>query len=334
MANKIEEQIITCFKNDFNIIQPNRFHCLQYKIYLHRYKQCPINDEFHKDEYTNALFNSKKEDYFSELKYILFEQMHEKTITNYDIETFSYFVDEVTPNENTLLHYATVKRMFNQFTYLLENYPHLQLKQNSYGHTVLHLSLYFNIKDMVNYLINNKELINMIDINGYSCLHYALFYKRSILEEIQIKYPHLLYKLDKDNNTILHHSIKLQEYNLIDYMIQNNPSKVNDLFKQQNVKGNNCLHFAIIYKLKTQYLNYILENNLDLHNSQNNNGDTFLHLILKTQSIDLFNVILDYKKYHNILNIKNNDGLTPIDLGFSNEDLFHKCVNILNKIDN
>ena len=73
--------------------------------------------------------------------------------------------------------------------------------------------------------------------------------------------------------------------------------------------GNSYLHSAIIDNYP-ELVGYIIEKNADV-NKQNNDGDTALHLALKSRNFEIIKLIMSKKP---ALDIKNKEGIIPLDL--------------------
>ena len=75
------------------------------------------------------------------------------------------------------------------------------------------------------------------------------------------------------------------------------------------ITGNSYLHSAIIDNYP-ELEGYIIEKNADV-NKQNNDGDTALHLALKSRNFEIIKLIMSKKP---ALDIKNKEGIIPLDL--------------------
>ena len=91
--------------------------------------------------------------------------------------------------------------------------------------------------------------------------------------------------------------------------ISKDNKQVNFYDLEDKKTGNSYLHSAIIDNYP-ELVSYIIEKNADV-NKQNNDGDTALHLALKSQNFEIIKLIMSKKP---ALDIKNKEGIIPLDL--------------------
>ena len=149
----------------------------------------------------------------------------------------------------------------------------------------------------------------------------------------------LLNKLDnkyKNGNTILHYSVLYNNIDLLKKILDKKDNKllyINNNFKQ------NIFHIASYYKLYN-ILNYILEKDITILNSQDINGNTGLHNILDEPNI-IYDILNKNKKNIknkkiNLNKISNDKGtllLNFIKENKNKDDIYYKLISLLLELD-
>jgi len=150
---------------------------------------------------------------------------------------------------------------------------------------------------------------------GLSDLHCAVINDDKKLVETMIArigFSKLVNQASKDEYGMrpLHYAVLHEHPDMLDYLIecQANVNKT-------NLKGNTPLHMVAWLKNKSvakKIIDTLLKKNANLLGIKNNDGNTFLHLLIYDNDIDLINYIS--KNYTFNLAIKNNDLETPVQL--------------------
>lgn len=227
----------------------------------------------------------------------------------------------------TALHYSAIFNNFEIFKILLENKadPYIKAKD---GNNVFITCIIYKRDNMLEYLINNNYHINFVNNNGENLLQIATVYHNHKIISL------LLYKDINYNNlsndfglTVVIQSIILGNYDLFVKLLDKDIDiNLTDYY------GNSPLHYTIIEK-KYDFLDYLLNHDKSIENIKfsisNINGDTPLHLLLDSLSIDIVNI----KNINKIiletdLNLQNNNGDTCF-MKICNNNIYNDLYELL-----
>ena len=221
--------------------------------------------------------------------------------------------------------------------------------------SILHIPIKYDYYDIVELLLKYDSLIIGIsntDINdnkGNCPIHYAIFYKNLKILKLFKKYKKSFNKFDSDKNSLLHISIKSNDIDIFNFVLEN----TND-FDNTNIYGENQIRYAvnhnnldmvkILYDKKSNVNNQDFKNeitplmysiilsNVEIFkflldksniNLQDNLGNNIIHYVIIYNKLNYLNDIIEL--------LKNNSSL----INLNNTNMFGKTVLhlILDKID-
>lgn len=229
---------------------------------------------------------------------------------------------------NTPLHYAVLYNNSVAIACLLDIDTNFNVNSaNDEGNTPLHIAVYNNNIDNINLLLKSKDIhVNVLNNQGLSVFHIAvikrytdvlkifIYDKRFNINAIETKY----------NMTPLMYLLDTKYLNIIIEMLNNGA-----LLSYQDIYGNNILHHCLFENKLDMFLflkNY--KNNKIIDNQINIKGCTPLHILLENFNnidIDLSNIIINTN-----INLQDNNGNTCMHL-LCKTNLWLKVKNILIK---
>ena len=228
-------------------------------------------------------------------------------------------------NGNNPLHYAIIKNNISIVKLLINTDININSRNNN-GETPLHIACNYQLFDIVNILLKNKANPNIVDYdNNLTPIIYSTSLNNIKISEILFNYNADINISDSNGNNAINHSIMENIPYLINLYTSNNQNNFNFF----NINGKTPLHLIldsyIDNKLDISSINFELFLNNTNINSQDNNGNTILFLLIIS---DL------WKKYINILKnkklnifIKNNKNQILINLINHNEK--EKFINLV-----
>ncbi len=203
---------------------------------------------------------------------------------------------------------------------------------NNNGESILQSAVNYDDMKVVNYILNNTDFLVQIINNqeneyGLSILHQCIVLHYNEIVIKLIKNGANINLSDFLGNTPLHYAVIEKNYNILEYMINNNDL----LYSETNMNGNTPLHLlieediinlTIIDKMKYQYdmysilLKMIKNTNLNI---MNNYGNTILHYIVK-KNLWTLSEVKDILINHNLnIFIVNKEDESPFSLNKTDE---------------
>ena len=155
---------------------------------------------------------------------------------------------------------------------------------------------------------NNKNVPKK-NLSNLSSNHSLLIISSDIpvqsLYNLLIQNPSYINKVDSKNETFLSYAIKRNKKDTIDLLLTSPIIDINF----QNSKKNSYLHLAVLNQ-NLELINELINKGIDM-NLQNEDGDTALHLAYKIDNKDIIEILIN----NNInTNIKNNNGELAINI--------------------
>jgi ankyrin repeat protein len=213
--------------------------------------------------------------------------------------------------------FIACKNNFYRIAELLLTYKCNINDSTFFEYTPLHIASINNHYDIVKLLLNNNALINLKNkYNGNTALHEAC-----INNSLDI----ILYLIEKNIDIEIKNKENKIAFELIDndIIFEKIINKMNlyILTKEKDISYITCLLPTLYSKNKLDFVLKVLDimNNI---NYQNENNETFLHIILKnlyysSKNISLYNEQVDFlkkiiQKYNPSMNIKDNKGDTVL----------------------
>lgn len=218
-------------------------------------------------------------------------------------------------NGNNALHVASYFKNKTNFIKILNKFVEQKInisKQNKYGNTALHISCMLN-----NYDISEILILKGININSknytsnFAPLNYSVDNGNIKLVKLLISYGSNYNEQDFSGNTILHHAISAEKYDIIEYLLTLKEVNVNKF----NIQLELPIHIFISKCNDSKILSILI--NLSLLNLQNINGETPLLLLIKNNMWKDNIEILKTKKLDIFAKTKTNE--RPIDKVSSND---------------
>ncbi len=234
-------------------------------------------------------------------------------------------------NGNYSIHYAINCKNINALK-LFKKYNKSFNKFDSDNNSLLHLAVKSNSNDIFNFILENSNDYDNLNIYGENQIRYAVNHNN--LEFLSILYEKNVNVNNQDFKneiTPIMYSIILDNIEIFDYLLDKS-----NLNLQDNL-GNNILHYVIIYN-KLNYIdkivNLLIKNNTLINlNNTNMFGKTSLHLLLDKVSINkniLELVNLKFFIENTNINIQDNTGNTIFSL-ICQKNLWIKFYDILSE---
>ena len=238
------------------------------------------------------------------------------------------FINAVNSEKLTPLHFAIIQFNSDIVMLLLTEGANLYAVNKS-GKSVLHLAVEIErletmqkaIEFLLNYERENSDmdnnLIRVQDKSGHTPLHLAVIQNKIEATQLLLGESPDLTIADKDEMTVLHHSIRYTKSEIFGKLIASIPStNYNDPLHVLNLRdknGNTAINLAINEGVEI-FISSLLKLNL-LLNLKNNSGQTPLHLAV-LKPLDVLNCILEKIKENSetvtYLYATNNEGLPPL----------------------
>ena len=163
--------------------------------------------------------------------------------------------------------------------------------------------LHLNIQNVYSRLYKNAVIIPPSNSRGKNQLGQL---KRQLTQDNENKINTCFYKYSGGPSSL---SQKKESFEEKKNEISKDNKQINFYDLEDKKTGNSYLHSAIIDNYP-ELVGYIIEKNADV-NKQNNDGDTALHLALKSRNFEIIKLIMSKKP---ALDIKNKEGIIPLDL--------------------
>ena len=177
-----------------------------------------------------------------------------------------------------------------------------------------------------NYKIDESDKTNL--------LMFSIFTGNMALFNLVLKYhPDVLQEDKHKKNSIFYYISFKDEPNMLHELLKLNPNAINSTFYDpENNITHNLLTFAV-FKNKKDLCSVLIKDNCNLNYQIPETGDTFVHLMVKTDNCDLA------KLFYNLPNIdkslKNKDGKTARELGEEKKgNIFFQIICTENNINN
>ena len=149
---------------------------------------------------------------------------------------------------------------------------------------------------------DENEEIHSLDISLKQIPFLSIESKLSVnaLYKMLLKNPKLINMTDEKKETFLSYAIKRNNEQIIDFIMK---SPLLDL-SYQDKNGNTYLHISVIQQ-NVDLIERLIKKNISI-NTQNKDGNTVLHLAYYINNIEIINLLINN---HIDTNIKNNQGL-------------------------
>lgn len=207
---------------------------------------------------------------------------------NFEIfkELFNYEIDltVTVANNYNIIHMIVFHKREQFLTYLLElplfeSYRYLLNNHNGDGESPLHLACNFELLSLTTILLKEDVEINdNTNINNISPIMYGVLLNNYEITDLILDYYPNINLQDINGNTVLHHAVS-----------QKNPyffKRLKELdydYDITNINGETVLH--LVLKTITELDDYDVEELLEKTNIniQDNNGDTILHILVRNK---------------------------------------------------
>lgn len=238
-------------------------------------------------------------------------------------------VNEQSARGLTALHYAiqciqvkAIKLLVDSRKYeinqLVPNIFHMAISTKS--RKVINLLLKRNANPNVQYEDGSYPIHHLLDLN-FPIFLVALFLENYDKWDFKIK--------DKDQNTLLHYVANIRDINNFSVIFAMLEKKHKEIKYEVNIKKQSYAHVAAL-KNNRDIFDLILGKPSDYFNinQQDNDGNTVLHIFAMNQEIRFVEIILENRTAD--VTLKNNEGLTPLDIIFTlgNEMIYKTLVSI------
>lgn len=214
-----------------------------------------------------------------------------------------------------IIHYATLTNNIDALQFLLNTRKiNVNNQIRGSGETILHLAVYMNLEQIVDFLLTNKKSFKLdIDVQDYdnqmTSLHYAITKNQKYIKMLLANGANINIQ-DKNGNTCMYYIVEREMHdtiNSVDYTHIN----CNVLNKEHNTLLHKFIFHNLMFSHESMF-NYLIQHtNLNI---QNINGETPLHLLIKNDQefiLKLQNNFVDMKIN---LFVTNKNGDTLYDL--------------------
>lgn len=167
--------------------------------------------------------------------------------------------------------------------------------------TLLHLAIFNNDSDIVNYLILNSIDINRKNEDGNTPLHFSILYNRLGIFKHLIKSKANINIVNNNLESSLMLAARLGRELMVKILLE---AKANIEFKNKLGEG---IEFYALYLKGEMSLSFL--NKINPLNITNNFGDTLLHRAAYLNNVDAMKYLV---KFHLLVNKKNKEGETPL----------------------
>ena len=248
-----------------------------------------------------------------------------KNIKNETAKAYTINLQEIDQEGNTPLHIAAregkleeVKKLIH---YILNINPSLIEAKNNFGSSPLHYATWFGQLPIIKYLMKQGADIKTKDIFDQTLIHSAAWNGDLKLVKFFLEKGFFLEEKDKKGNTPLLSAAQNNHLQVMKFLI----SKGANIAAQDN-NGDNIFIIAI-RNANIKIIDFLaMEKNIDLSTIKDKNNNTLLHLaVLHYHDLDdpndqlkLIKYLFYFRKLD--LEVKNNNGDTPLDLAMEIED--------------
>ena len=328
-SNKFDE-LYNLIKNNkitnLDIRDNNYNYFIQYIINYNRYDILELINELKLDIRLDILDTDGRTLLYNCIKYNYVEVLN--ILIKYNRQNIGISIIDIKDKLGlTGLHYSVIFNNFEIFDILLENKADPYIKAID-GNNVFITCIIYKRYEMLEFMINKNYKINFKNNNGETLLQIATTYHShkiiNLLLNKDINYNNLSNDFGLD---VIMQSIILGNYDLFIKLLDKDIDiNLTDFY------GNSPLHYTIIER-KYDFLDYLLNHDKSIENikfnTSNINGDTPLHLLLDSSSVDLVNI----KNINKIiletdLNLQNNNGDTCF-MKICTNDLYNDFYELL-----
>jgi len=195
-------------------------------------------------------------------------------------------------SQNYLIQYAIIYNKYDIVNFLVNKKCKIDILDSD-GRNILFNPIKYNYIKVVDYILEyeNKNIgisiSDMQDNIGYNPVHYAIIFKNLDAIDIFIKYKRSFDNTDFENNTPLHLAIKTKNIHVFNKIIE----YIQDIDFQTN-QGETALHLACNFEQK-KMAKILIEKNANV-NIQDNETQIipFMYSILQND-YETFNILID-----------------------------------------
>lgn len=167
--------------------------------------------------------------------------------------------------------------------------------------TLLHLAIFNNDSDIVNYLVLNSIDINRKNEDGNTPLHFSILYNRLGIFKHLIKSKANINQVNNNLESPLMLAARLNRDLMVHILLE---AKANTEFKNNLGEG---IEFYALYLKGEMSLSFL--NKINPLSITNNFGDTLLHKAAYLDNVDAMKYLV---KFHLLVNKQNKEGETPL----------------------
>jgi len=175
--------------------------------------------------------------------------------------------------------------------------------------TPLHLAAKFGHVDIMNFLLDFVENLDIQDVDGWTPLHLAVKARQHHIVEILTEKMASSNQRDKQGLTPFHYALEIEDMRMIKQLL---PQQLHSsTFTLESGKPTTPSHFAI-EKGNIELLEIIIEHFGDTGLSIINDGWTLIHTAARFGRLEMLKFL--EKKYKTGFNVKAKNGMTPLHL--------------------
>ncbi|XP_074309096.1 protein ACCELERATED CELL DEATH 6-like [Silene latifolia] len=246
------------------------------------------------------------------------------------VENFSgsLMLEKENKEHNTALHIALENQQSHMAVYLFEICPRVCNRLNEQNISPLYLAIKAGFWDLVGNMISKGDdsslRISKDELLKHSVIHAAIMAKRrDILEKLIEQYPEelLLHSMDEKGRRPLSYAAYIGFLDGVDCIInmkdKNNQS--NTLYRSQAFKADQDGSFPIHMACSGGHIDVVEKLLSSLPDKMrwllNQKGQTILHVAAQSGKAEVVNYLLRQQNLVTMINMKDNDGYTPLHLG-------------------
>ena len=225
------------------------------------------------------------------------------------------------------LHYAAQHGQLEFAKLLILQYECHPQVEDKEGRTPLHIACQHGNLEFARYLIEQKRCnAEYLDIEEQTPLHHSCGWLSECIEEQALNISHFLVndarcdpnRQDMNGKNGVLHACEKGFLSILRFFVEEHNCDLSVV----DYKGNNALHLAVSFSNNLNVVNYIISKNvLDLE-SRNCKNNNVLHMAaIANSNLDICKVLLDLNKSCSLVDAKNEDNSTPLNL--AKPDLFH-----------
>ena len=218
------------------------------------------------------------------------------------------------------LHYTARQGKLDFAQTLISQYGCHPQVEDKEGRTPLHVACQYGQLEFARYLIQQKRCdATYGDIEDQTPLHHTCGWLSECTEQDALEISKYLINRgkcdpnsrDANGKSSVLHACEKGFLSVLKYFIQERNCDISVM----DYKGNNALHLAVSFSSNYDVVSYIIGNDMVPVDAVNSRENNVLHIAaISNSSLDVCGLILSHSKATSLIETKNENGLTPLDL--------------------